>query len=465
MDADIDSISDFPTLSGGPRPTAPSTAAGWNSAAIRQPSAQQPTSTATSNAASQPQRAPSTAPSAQDFDQGFDGGRSQQPSEQASRSGGDDFPPLAGSGPLNGDTPGLGSTLTSPTAPQQLNAQQAQLPIREASNAAFQTPSQPPPQPQAPIGPTQVPQSTPQAAQQNGQPPAPSVKPYADMNDGEKYGLTALAAAFEARHLHDTGQSAQVDPTLPPMMRNGLFLGQDLSLLGLDLDSPDPIYPTFHPFPSAAAGTSSFDYMERNVVPEFALPPAYVVTNVPSLEGRLGGFSDETLFAIFYLNPRSTQQELASIELTGRDWRFHKLLRQWLQKDNPATHQASAMSAGGAGTGGSSSLPLHDFAQSIPIGSPPMRLGPGQEKGAYVFFNAQEWRRERKEFVLDYGELEGRAGSAYGGGVGNAGAPGMSNGATAPAPGLSGPGQVSGVTTPAPGLSLPTGAQQGGTGV
>ncbi|KAI7196555.1 hypothetical protein D0869_02785 [Hortaea werneckii] len=455
-------MSDFPTLSGGPRQAAPSAAASWNSASIRQTSAQhqqqqqqQQQQAAAQQAAQHQQRAPSAAPSQQSLDQGLDAGRSQQPTEQEARSGGggggDEFPPLAGPGQVNGDTSNLGSAVTSPGASQPPTAQQTQLPIREASNAAFQAPQS---QQQTPIGPPQLPQSTPQLPQQNpaSQPPATAVKRYADMTDDEKYGLAGLAAAFEARRLYEIGQTSQIDTTLPSTMRNALFLGQDLSLLGLDLDSPEPLYPTFSAFSSAAAGTNSFDYTERNVVPEFSLPPAYVVTNVPNLEGRMGGFSDETLFAIFYLHPRSTLQELASIELTGRDWRYHKLLRQWLQKDNPATHNLGGAAGAAGAASGSSSLPLHDFAQSIPVAAPPVRLGPGQEKGAYVFFNALEWRRERKEFVLDYGELEGRAGAAYGGSA-------MSNGTgvTAPAPGLPGPGQVSGVTTPAPGLSAPAG--------
>lgn len=462
MLADVRSNSDFPTLSGGPRQAAPSAAASWNSASIRQTSAQhqqqqqqQQQQAAAQQAAQHQQRAPSAAPSQQSLDQGLDAGRSQQPTEQEARSGGggggDEFPPLAGPGQVNGDTSNLGSAVTSPGASQPPTAQQTQLPIREASNAAFQAPQS---QQQTPIGPPQLPQSTPQLPQQNpaSQPPATAVKRYADMTDDEKYGLAGLAAAFEARRLYEIGQTSQIDTTLPSTMRNALFLGQDLSLLGLDLDSPEPLYPTFSAFSSAAAGTNSFDYTERNVVPEFSLPPAYVVTNVPNLEGRMGGFSDETLFAIFYLHPRSTLQELASIELTGRDWRYHKLLRQWLQKDNPATHNLGGAGGAAGAASGSSSLPLHDFAQSIPVAAPPVRLGPGQEKGAYVFFNALEWRRERKEFVLDYGELEGRAGAAYGGSA-------MSNGTgvTAPAPGLPGPGQVSGVTTPAPGLSAPAG--------
>ncbi len=112
------------------------------------------------------------------------------------------------------------------------------------------------------------------------------------MTEDERYGLTGLLAAFEARRALEVGQP--VDDTLPPVMRNGVMLGQDLSTLGMDLDSPDPIYPTFTPFPlpPERSSGSNFDFFERNVVPDFTLPSAYTVTNVPPLERRMGAFSD-----------------------------------------------------------------------------------------------------------------------------------------------------------------------------
>jgi len=298
MQANIDSHSDFPTLSGGPRQAPASTAAaGWNSAAIRQTSAQQQPQPQ-QQPQQQQQRAPSTAPSQQSLDQ-FDGPqRSQQPSDQTRP---EDFPPLGG-GPLNGEGLGSGPTtgfnsviasaIASPDTTQRPNGPQAQLPIRDASNAAFQ-----PPTPQAPIGSGQPAPPLQQQPVQNGQPPPGGMKKYTDMTEDEKYGLTGLAAAFEARRLYESGNGAQIDSSLPAAMRNAVFLGQDLNQLGLDLDSPDPLYPTFAPFPSTMSGvggvgSSQFDYSERMVVPDFMLPSAYTVTNVPPLSGRMSAFSD-----------------------------------------------------------------------------------------------------------------------------------------------------------------------------
>lgn len=283
MEADIKSTSDFPSLSGGPRPNQAnaSTAANWNSNAIRQPSAQQ-----VPPQPQQQQRASSTAPSQQSLDQ-FDIQRGQQPSIDRG-SGGEDFPPLGGQ--LNGDpigSTGLSSGFGSPdsTLPRQ-NGQQTQLPIREPQHA-FQQGSQ------APVGSVQPPSQTQQQPPpQNGQPPPAGIKKYSEMTEQEKYGLQGLLAALEARRQAETG--GQVDDTLPAAMRNAVFMGQDLSSLGLDLDSPDALYPTFTPFP-AATSNSQFDFHDRHIVPDFTLPSAYTVTNVPPLSNRMGAFSDGTL--------------------------------------------------------------------------------------------------------------------------------------------------------------------------
>jgi len=90
------------------------------------------------------------------------------------------------------------------------------------------------------------------------------------------------------------------------------------------------------------------------------------------------------------------------MELTARDWRWHKILRQWLQKDN----------------GPSSTLPIVDLANGAPVGAPPIQISEHTERGVYVFFDAMNWRRERREFILDYEQLYHRHGSAMANGAG-----------------------------------------------
>lgn len=66
---------------------------------------------------------------------------------------------------------------------------------------------------------------------------------------------------------------------------------------------------------------------------DFSLPSCYNVANIQPLQSRIPGFSDETLFYIFYSMPRDIMQELVAEELMGRKWRYHKLERCWLTRD------------------------------------------------------------------------------------------------------------------------------------
>ena len=128
----------------------------------------------------------------------------------------------------------------------------------------------------------------------------------------------------------------------------------------------------------------------------------------------------ETLFCIFYQNPRDLLQEQAAQELTARDWRWHKVLRQWLQKDN----QHSAGGNTSAGGSGSTSLPIIDLTNGTPIGAPPQRINASAERGVYIFFDVMNWRRERRDFVLAYDELDQRF-TPNTGMMGQTGAPGV----------------------------------------
>lgn len=139
-----------------------------------------------------------------------------------------------------------------------------------------------------------------------------------------------------------------------------LVTGHDPSTLGLDLDSPDPLFPTFAG-PFAEPGS-------RPIIPDFTLPSAYSVNNVPPLHTRIDAFSDETLFAIFYQYPRDVMQEIAAGQLHQRDWRWNIKERKWMMKD--------------------------------PSAGPPMRINDTTERGVYVFFDAMNWRRERVSLPL-----------------------------------------------------------------
>ncbi|KAF2180539.1 hypothetical protein K469DRAFT_592262 [Zopfia rhizophila CBS 207.26] len=187
----------------------------------------------------------------------------------------------------------------------------------------------------------------------------PQHKNLADMTDSERYGLPGLLSMI---------------PLESPDY-SSLAVGQDLTVLGLDLSRPDnsPLHPTF-----------GSPFVESNVKPvippDFTLPAAYTVTNVPPLHTKMNSFSAETLLAIFYQYPRDIMQEIAANELYNRDWRWHIKLQQWMMKDP-------------------------DLPQ-------PIRISQKEERGWYLFFDVTNWRRERREFDLNYDHLDQRHGPA-----------------------------------------------------
>lgn len=130
------------------------------------------------------------------------------------------------------------------------------------------------------------------------------MKRYADMTDKEKYGLVGLLAAVQAREQRDAGHTENIDSTLPPAYRSSLFPGQSLDNLDLDLTSPEPLLPTFHVFSAAnPAASGPFDYTDRMTIPDYTLPSAYQVGNVPPIEGRMDALSDGTFSSSHHFLP------------------------------------------------------------------------------------------------------------------------------------------------------------------
>ncbi|KAF2734551.1 hypothetical protein EJ04DRAFT_436846 [Polyplosphaeria fusca] len=167
-------------------------------------------------------------------------------------------------------------------------------------------------------------------------------KKLADMTESERYGLPGLLSMI---------------PIDSPDY-SSLAVGQDLTVLGLDLSRPDnsPLHPTF--------GSPFVEANVKPVVPsDFTLPAAYTVTNVPPLHSKMNSFTAETLLAIFYQHPKDILQEIAAQELYQRDWRWHIKLQQWMMKDPDLPN--------------------------------PIRISPKVERGWYLFFDVNNWRRER----------------------------------------------------------------------
>ncbi|KAK4498948.1 hypothetical protein PRZ48_009459 [Zasmidium cellare] len=368
-------MSEFPSLSGPPGQQRPQQAnVGWNSSVIRQPAPQQPAAAPQpqAQAPSQQPRAPSAAPSQQSIDQ-FDGQRSQQASTE--RSGGDEFPPLSGqiSGETPGQTNGFNSGITSPLGP---SSQPIGQPIQQSSREASSTFQQPQ---QASIGPAPPTQSQ-QTPGNQGSQPGEGFIPWYEQDEYQRFGLEALNNKLEAAR-------GNVDISMPNIEKNVAMLqGQSLDFHDMDLDSPDQIIHSFSVFPDT-------EWDGRPVVPAYSLPDSYQVKNVPPAIGRVESFTDDTLFKIFFEEPRSVLSETVATELTSREWRWHKVLRKWLQKE---------------GVTSSCTAPLIDFATHIPPGTAPTQVTERVERGVYILYENKTVQRERREITLDFADIDTR---------------------------------------------------------
>ncbi|CAG8574275.1 2819_t:CDS:2 [Funneliformis mosseae] len=148
-----------------------------------------------------------------------------------------------------------------------------------------------------------------------------------------------------------------------------LALGSDLTTLGLNLNSPDVLYATF------TSPWSENNQIAGLIEPEYHLPSCYNVQPPPPAQSKIGSFSEETLFYIFYSMPRDILQETAAQELYNRNWRYHKEYRFWLTKE---------------------------------LGTEPIAKTQNYERGNYIYFDPNSWEKVKKEFVLMYDMLEER---------------------------------------------------------
>lgn len=210
---------------------------------------------------------------------------------------------------------------------------------------------QPQPQPSEPTHPIQRPPVGMTTAPQQPfvkQAPAPQQAPAA--NPPDRYSLLGLLSVIRMS-----------DPDL-----NTLALGTDLTTLGLNLNSPDCLYATF---------ASPWADQPSRREPEYYLPPCYYMQPpLQAPQAKLGLFSDETLFYIFYSMTKDNLQLVAAQELYSRDWRYHKEHKLWFTR--------------------------------VP-GSDPLVKTPTYERGSYIYFDTTSWEKVRKDnFVLQYDQLE-----------------------------------------------------------
>jgi CCR4-NOT transcription complex subunit 2 len=126
-----------------------------------------------------------------------------------------------------------------------------------------------------------------------GQQSTPSnSKPWSEISEADRSGMAGLEAMFRYRDDRTNGQPG--DQTLPQKQKTqAMLMGHDLSsaALGLDLESSEPLYPTFSVFGDLYDGSES-SLAQRRPIPDFPLSESYNVTNVPSLLPRMSSMSD-----------------------------------------------------------------------------------------------------------------------------------------------------------------------------
>jgi CCR4-NOT transcription complex subunit 2 len=140
-----------------------------------------------------------------------------------------------------------------------------------------------------------------------------------------------------------------------------LTIGLDLTMLGLNLNSPDPLHHSFEsPWDDDQTSSdvscgNSAQGGTRAGEPDFKLPECYYMQPPALKTSHFAKFQLETLFYVFYNMPGDVLQLLAAIELYDREWRYHKDLKLWFTRA-PGT-------------------------------------APGFERGAYIYFDISHWER------------------------------------------------------------------------
>lgn len=153
-----------------------------------------------------------------------------------------------------------------------------------------------------------------------------------------------------------------------------LALGTDLTTLGLNLNSNDPLYSTF-------AGPWSDQPLKPPEI-DYPVPTEYLINTTirdKLAPLKLNRYGDDLLFFLFYMYAGDIIQILAASELYIRDWRYHKDERIWITRAP---------------------------------GMMPQDKQPTYERGTYYFFDPHNWRKVAKEFHLEYERLENRPAAA-----------------------------------------------------
>jgi CCR4-NOT transcription complex subunit 2 len=151
-----------------------------------------------------------------------------------------------------------------------------------------------------------------------------------------------------------------------------LALGADLTSLGLDLNSPDPLNASFaHPWGERPVTSGE---------PAFNVPACYREPHPALKTGHFSKFDVQTLFYIFYAMPRDILQAYAAQELHAREWRYHRDHKAWFKlQAGGAPGGAAGGKVGGPPAGGAQQWVYWDLGawESRPYSGPTQALVAG----------------------------------------------------------------------------------------
>eukprot|EP00178_Gracilaria_changii_P006562 TRINITY_DN213_c0_g2_i10.p1 TRINITY_DN213_c0_g2~~TRINITY_DN213_c0_g2_i10.p1 ORF type:complete len:632 (-),score=104.87 TRINITY_DN213_c0_g2_i10:19-1914(-) len=140
----------------------------------------------------------------------------------------------------------------------------------------------------------------------------------------DKFGMLSLLPLVSSG-----GQVSRKDRVLP--------IGIDLTALGLNLNSHEPLYKTFHnPWEGGQGRAGDNEFVgssQKGQETEYRLPTCYYMQAPALRTNHFTKFQLETLFYIFYMMPQDVLQLLAAVELYNRKWRYHKTLKLWFTCD------------------------------------------------------------------------------------------------------------------------------------
>lgn len=126
-------------------------------------------------------------------------------------------------------------------------------------------------------------------------------------------------------------------------------------------------------YPGAFAQANA--YPPKPLDTDYTIPDCYIVSNVAPIQSRISGFTEDTLFYIFYTSPRDIIQEEVATELMSRKWRFHVKEKMWLTRDDTTSNPV---------------ILEKDVA----------------EQGYYIWWDYRNWKRVRKMYILRYEDLD-----------------------------------------------------------